>query len=128
MCGASKEVPITADAETGVGYFIGTVNIDGAIFKKAGALFVWSGLSDCVFCLKSGAKVTLDYIPKRLRDAYNIGKSAEATFIESERAFRDDKLDLGRGKIVQFRAFAHAGVRLTVNATVQSQGDLALAA
>ena len=119
MCKASRSVKAAMDAEKGRTYGIGIIGIDGDSSTRIGALHeIGKTTADCVHCVQTGEVLTLHNIPKHLQDKHGIGASAVVTFQESKDYHKDDILDFGYGKRVQFREFADCDVQVFVGVNI----------
>lgn len=115
MCQGSRIAAKTEDAVQGAVYEIGTTGVHDGTTSKVGALHaLGSTVAECVYCVKTGQKLTLTSIPASLRKKFDLGKTAVATFYESKAFHTDDVLDFGGGKRTQFREFANVGVQVLV--------------
>lgn len=115
MCKGSRIAKNTKDAQQNVTYGIGIIGAHAQSATQIGALHaLGSTTAECVYCVKTGQKLTLSNIPGALQDKFGLKETAVAEFIESERYHTDDQLDFGNGKRTQFRAFANCGVQVFV--------------
>ncbi len=122
MCKGSRMAITTKDAEQGASYIVGEIGVHEEPLRKIGALHaVGSTVEQCVYCIQTGQKITVALSPA-LQEKLDLPMSSVATFYESEAYHKDDVVDFGRGRRVQFRALkgvaVYIGERTNLSRTV----------
>lgn len=99
MCKASHIADKTVDAEVGTTLGIGRVDTHDQAGRTVGGFHSpGSTTAECVHCVQTGTKLTVENIPAAIREQYDLGPSEVATFLQYPQWNRDDQLVFDRNK------------------------------